>query len=194
MGIQETFIEIYQQNIHREGADRFLEYLTGSSSDFFSAPASTRYHGSYAGGLAEHSVNVYECLKAYLDRSRAKEIYKMQYSDETVALVSLLHDVCKIGCYKMGTRNVKDEYGVWKKVPVYNFDDPLPYGHGEKSVYIISGFMRLTREEAFAIRFHMGFSGPEDKGSIGKAFEKFPLAFALSVADMEATYFLEGKK
>ncbi len=97
MGIQETFIEIYQQNIHREGADRFLEYLTGNSSDFFSAPASTRYHGSYAGGLAEHSVNVYECLKAYLDRSRAKEIYKMQYSDETVALVSLLHDVCKIG-------------------------------------------------------------------------------------------------
>jgi hypothetical protein len=107
--------------------------------------------------------------------------------------VSLLHDVCKINCYKSGTRNVKDDNGVWQKVPVYNFDDQLPYGHGEKSVYIISGFMRLSREEAFAIRFHMGFSGTEDKGSVGKAFEKFPLAFALSVADMEATYFLEGK-
>ena len=79
-------------------------------------------------------------------------------------------------------------------MPTYNFDDPLPYGHGEKSVYILSGFMRLSREEAFAIRFHMGFSGQEDKGSVGKAFEKFPLAFALSVADMEATYFLEGKQ
>ena len=118
----------------------------------------------------------------------------MHYSDETVALVSLLHDVCKIGCYKAGTRNVKDENGVWQKVPTYHFDDPLPYGHGEKSVYILSGFMRLSREEAFAIRFHMGFSGQEDKGSVGKAFEKFPLAFALSVADMEATHFLEGKQ
>lgn len=193
MSIQEEFTQIYQQFITRDGADRFLEYLGSKSSDFFTAPASTRYHGAYAGGLAEHSVNVYHCLKAYLERQRVKELYGMEYSDETIALVSLLHDVCKINCYKAGTRNVKDENGVWQKVPTYNFDDQLPYGHGEKSVYIISGFMRLTREEAFAIRFHMGFSGSEDKGSVGKAFEMFPLAFALSVADMEATYFLEGK-
>lgn len=194
MTIQEEFTEIYQTYIHREGADKFLEYLTSKSSDFFTAPASTRYHGAYAGGLAEHSVNVYKCLKAYLERQRVKEVYGMDYSDETIALVALLHDVCKINCYKVGTRNVKDDNGVWQKVPTYNFDDQLPYGHGEKSVYIISGFMRLSREEAFAIRFHMGFSGTEDKGSIGKAFEMFPLAFALSVADMEATYFLEGKQ
>ena len=70
----------------------------------------------------------------------------------------------------------------------------MPYGHGEKSVYIINGYMRLSREEAFAIRYHMGFSGIEDKGSVGKAFEMFPLAFALSTADMEATYFLEGEE
>lgn len=192
MSIQDKFIEIYQMYIKREGADKFLEYLT-NKSDFFTAPASTRYHGAYAGGLAEHSVNVYECLRAYLERPRVQDIYGMQYSDESIALVSLLHDVCKIGCYKSGTRNVKDENGVWQKVPTYTFDDPLPYGHGEKSVYILSGFMRLSREEAFAIRFHMGFSGNEDKNSVGKALEKFPLAFALSVADMEATYFLEGK-
>ena len=194
MSIQEEFTEIYKEFIHREGADKFLEYLGSKSSDFFTAPASTRYHGSYAGGLAEHSVNVYKCLKAYLERQRVKDLYGMNYSDETIALVALLHDVCKINCYKAGTRNVKDDNGVWQKVPTYNFDDQLPYGHGEKSVYIISGFMRLSREEAFAIRFHMGFSGNEDKGSVGKAFEMFPLAFALSVADMEATYFLEGKK
>lgn len=193
MTIQEEFTQIYEQYIKREGADRFLEYLGSKASDFFTAPASTRYHGAYAGGLVQHSVNVYHCLKAYLERERVKELYNMEYSDETIALVSLLHDVCKINCYKAGTRNVKDDNGVWQKVPTYNFDDQLPYGHGEKSVYIISGFMRLTREEAFAIRFHMGFSGSEDKGSVGKAFEMFPLAFALSVADMEATYFLEGK-
>ena len=163
MTIQEEFTEIYQQYIHREGADKFLDYLQ-NKSDFFIAPASTRFHGSYAGGLAQHSINVYRCLRAYLDRKRVQEEYGMHYSDETVALVSLLHDVCKIGCYKAGTRNVKDENGVWQKVPIYNFDDPLPYGHGEKSVYILSGFMRLSREEAFAIRFHMGFSGQEDKG------------------------------
>ena len=194
MGFKEEFIEIYQQYIHREGADKFLEYLCGKSSDFFTAPASTRYHGSYAGGLAEHSINVFHCLKAYMDRERVKNEYGLNYSDETIALVSLLHDVCKINCYKAGTRNVKDDNGVWQKVPTYNFDDQMPYGHGEKSVYIISGFMRLSREEAFAIRYHMGFSGIEDKGTIGKVFEMYPLAFALSVADMEATYFLEGKK
>ena len=194
MSIQDTFVEIYQTYIKREGADKFLEYLTGSASDFFTAPASTRYHGAYAGGLAEHSVNVYRCLKSYLERERVQEVYGLQYSDETIALVALLHDVCKIGCYKTSTRNVKDENGVWQKVPYFQFDDPLPYGHGEKSVYIISGFMRLSREEAFAIRFHMGFSGNEDKNSVGKALEKFPLAFALSVADMEATYFLEGSE
>ena len=192
MEIKDTFLQIYQSKIHREGADKFLEYLT-EKSDFFTAPASTRYHGAYEGGLAQHSVNVYECLRAYMDRERVKDLYHMNYSEETITLVSLLHDVCKIGCYKTSTRNVKDENGVWQKVPFYQFDDPMPYGHGEKSVYILSGFMRLSREEAFAIRYHMGFSGNEDKGSVGKVFEQFPLAFALSVADMEATYFLEGK-
>ena len=191
MDIKDTFTEIYQKYITREGADKFLEYLT-SKSDFFTAPASTRFHGAHEGGLAEHSVNVYECLRAYLDRERVKSLYHMEYSDESVALVALLHDVCKIGCYKVSTRNVKDENGVWQRVPYYQFDDPMPYGHGEKSVYIISGFLRLSREEAFAIRYHMGFSGNEDKGSVGKALEQYPLAFALSVADMEATYFLEG--
>ena len=107
MTIQEEFTEIYQQYIHREGADKFLDYLQ-NKSDFFTAPASTRFHGSYAGGLAQHSINVYRCLRAYLDRERVQEEYGMHYSDETVALVSLLHDVCKIGCYKAGTRNVKD--------------------------------------------------------------------------------------
>lgn len=106
----------------------------------------------------------------------------------------MLHDLCKVNTYKPGTRNVKDENGVWKQVPTYEFNDKLPYGHGEKSVYIISGYMRLSREEAFAIRYHMGFSGTEDTRNIGAAFEMFPLAFALSLADMEATFLIEGKK
>ena len=189
---REEFIRLYTTHITREGADKLLDYLQ-SKSDFFTAPASQRYHGSYEGGLVEHSVNVYNCLKIYLERERVREVYGMNYDEEAVAIAGLLHDVCKIDCYKPGTRNVKDERGVWQQVPTYEYEDKLPYGHGEKSVYIVTGFMRLTREEAFAIRYHMGFSGIEDKRNIGDAFERFPLAFALNVADMEATYFLEGK-
>lgn len=189
--IKEEFIEIYQNNITRDGSDKLLDYIC--QSDFFQAPASARYHSSYDGGLAQHSINVYYCLSDYMARERVRQTYGLNCSDETIAVVSLLHDLCKIGCYKAGVRNVK-ENGVWKQVPTYNFDDPMPYGHGEKSVYIINGYMRLSREEAFAIRYHMGFSGIEDKGTVGKAFEMFPLAFALSTADMEATYFLEGEE
>jgi len=190
--LKDEFIEIYNSKITRPGADKLLEYLLSEKSDFFTAPSSTRFHGSYEGGLVEHSINVYKCLVDYLQRPRTKELYRMNYPEETVALVSLLHDVCKMNFYAVDYRNAKNEQGQWEKVPYYTINDQLPYGHGEKSVYIVSGFMRLTREEAFAIRYHMGFSGIEDKNSIGKAFEMFPLAFALSVADMEATYYLEG--
>lgn len=193
MGIlenKEKFINIYKSYIKREGSDKLLEYLC--SSDFFTAPASTRFHGSYAGGLCEHSINVFECLKDIMERPRMKEVYGVNYSDESIAIAALLHDVCKIDFYVESTRNVK-EGGVWKSVPYYTIEDKLPYGHGEKSVYIVSSFMRLTRDEAFAIRYHMGFSTGEDLNNIGKAFEMFPLAFAVSVADMEASYFLEGK-
>ena len=190
---REKFLKLYRENIHRPGADALLDYLCSPTCDFFVAPASTRYHGAYAGGLCEHSINVYECLKDYLKRPRVQELYHLHCSEESLAVISLLHDVCKINCYKPSFRNVKDENGVWNKVPTFEFDDPLPYGHGEKSVYIIGGFLRLSREEAFAIRFHMGFSGSEEVRLVGNAFERFPLAFALATADMEATYFLEGK-
>lgn len=194
MSAKQEFIEIYQKYIKREGAEKLLAHLMSPSSDFFTAPASTRFHGAYEGGLVEHSLNVYECLRDYMDRERVKELYGLETSDETIAIVALLHDLCKMNFYKPGFRNVKDDNGVWQKVPTYEIDDKLPYGHGEKSVYIISGFMRLTREEAFAIRYHMGFSGTEEPRNVGAAFEMFPLAFALSTADMEATYFLEGKE
>ena len=193
MSAKEEFIQIYRDSIRREGADALLDYLE-HKSDFFTAPASARYHGAWPGGLCEHSVNVYRCLAAYLERERVKELYGLEYSQESVALVSLLHDVCKTGCYKAGTRNVKGPDGRWQAVPTFYYEDSLPYGHGEKSVYILSGFLRLTREEAMAIRWHMGFSGDEDKRLVGQALQQYPLAFALSVADMEATYFLENEE
>ena len=194
MTCKERFIEIYRKNITREGSATLLDFLCSPASDFFRAPASTRFHGCYEGGLCEHSLNVYDCLKAYMERDRVRQVYGVSASDESIAIAALLHDLCKVNIYKPSFRNVKDEHGVWQKVPSYEFDDQLPYGHGEKSVYIISGYMKLTREEAFAIRFHMGYSVNDDPKNVGAAFEKFPLAYALSVADSEATYFLEGKK
>lgn len=188
---KQQIIDIYRNYVKREGSDKLLDYLI-NKSDFFTAPASTRFHGAYDGGLAQHSLNVYNCFKAYLERDRVRELYNLNASDETIAVCALLHDICKVNVYTRGTRNVKnEETGQWEKVPTFFFDDGLPYGHGEKSVYMITGFMRLTREEAFAIRYHMGFSGEENANNVGKAFEMFPLAFALSTADMEATYFLD---
>ena len=193
MPAKEEFIEVFRENITRPGAEALLDYLM-NKSDFFTAPASAKYHGAYAGGLCEHSLNVYHCLRDYLSRERVTDLYGLEYSEESIALVALLHDVCKTGCYKPGTRNVKGPDGKWTQVPTFFFEDPLPYGHGEKSVYIVNGYLRLTREEAMAIRWHMGFSGTEDNRLVGNAFVKYPLAFALSVADMEATYFLEQEE
>ncbi len=188
---QERFMEIFNTKIKREGADKLLDYL--QRSDFFTAPASTRYHGAHEGGLLAHSLNVYDCLVDILNRPRMKELYGVQYSDESIAIAGLFHDICKVNFYKTSFRNAKDENGKWVSVPYYTIEDNLPYGHGEKSVYILSGFMRLTRDEAFAIRYHMGFSGTEEPNNVSKALEMFPLAYAVCCADMEAAFLMEGK-
>ena len=188
---QERFMQIFQEKITREGSDKLLDFLT--KSDFFTAPASTRYHLACEGGLLQHSLNVYDCLVDILSRPRMKELYGVEYSDESIAIAGLLHDICKVNFYKTSYRNVKDENGKWVSAPYYTIEDHLPYGHGEKSVYIVSGFMRLTRDEAFAIRYHMGFSGTEDTNNVGRALEMFPLAYAVCCADMEAAFLMEGK-
>lgn len=192
MDPKERFISLYRQYIHREGAEELLAWM--QQTDFFTAPASARYHSCYAGGLCQHSINVFECLWAYIKRKRVQEIYQLnteEYSDESLAIVGLLHDLCKTDVYKAGFRNVKDDNGQWQRVPNYTFEDNVPYGHGEKSVFMINRFMKLTDMESFAIRFHMGFSGDEDNRLVGQALSMYPLAFAVSVADSEATYFLE---
>ncbi len=191
MNKKEEFLDIYNSFVSgRKGADKLLRYIT-DSTDFFTAPSSTRFHGSYEGGLVEHSVNVYHCLKDYLSRPYASEKYNMSYTDESIAIVSLLHDLCKTNFYTVDYRNAKID-GEWQKVPYYTINDTFPYGHGEKSVFLISRFMYIEPFEAMAIRYHMGFSGIEDKNTIGRVFENFPLALALNVADMEASYYLEG--
>jgi hypothetical protein len=172
--MKNKFIELYKANIIREGSDKLLEWL--EKSDFFTAPSSTRFHGACEGGLVEHSINVFNRFE--------------HENPESKAICALLHDICKVNFYKTEMRNVKVS-GAWEQQPYYTVDDQLPYGHGEKSVYIISGFMKLTREEAMAINWHMGGFDDRVKGgsySLSTAFEKYSIALNLHIADMQATY------
>ena len=180
------FIDIYKNQIGREGADKLLEWL--EKSDFFTAPASTRFHLSRPGGLVEHSVHVYERLMNLCDMEAQYNPAFEEPSHETMAICGLLHDLCKVNLYKTEMRNRKNEQGRWEQYPCYIHDDKLPYGHGEKSVYIASGFMKLTREEAMAIRWHMGPWQDGEKQEAGRAFEMYPLALLTHVADMQATF------
>ena len=192
MSCKEEFIEIFKTCITREGADKLLDYLE-HKSDFFTAPASARYHGAYEGGLCEHSVNTYRRLLA-LVQGEYGEQWEEKVSRETVAICGLLHDVCKIDFYKQDFRNVK-ENGVWVQRPYYAREEVLPFGHGEKSVYIINGFIRLTREEAMAINWHMGgfdFRVRGGDSSVSDAYRRYPLAVFLHVADLTATYIDEN--
>lgn len=181
---KEEFLNIARENIKREGLENLINWLV--TTDFFEAPASSKFHLAEAGGLCKHSINVY---KRMLNLATA-EYGEENVNRETIAICGLFHDICKCCFYKTEYRNVK-ENGEWVQKPYYAVDDMLPYGHGEKSVYIINGYMRLTREEALAINWHMGGF---DKRVIGgdfefsKAYYKYPICVLMNMADVMATY------
>ena len=185
MDQREEFLSIFSQHVARPGADKLLAWL--DTTDFFRAPASTRFHGACAGGLLMHSLNVYHCLREHY--------FEPGDSEESFALCALLHDVCKANFYKPGTRNVKNEAtGQWEKVPTFTIEDAFPYGHGEKSVFLIERFVRLKPAEAVAIRWHMGGFDDAARGgcfAISQAYDQYPLAVKLHLADLEATYLKE---
>ena len=176
----------------REGIDKLLEFIR--KSDFYKAPASTRFHSCHEGGLLEHSLNVYKCLK----EKRSNIIWKEpleKIPEESLIVSALLHDLCKTYFYVVDYRNKKNDAGVWEKVPYYTVDDKIPYGHGEKSVMMIEEYIKLTPTERYAIRWHMGWSEPkENYNALGTAMGKYPLVLALHEADQEATYLLEKEE
>ncbi len=187
--MKEEFLNLLK-SVQREGIEKLITYL--EKTDFFNAPASTRFHGNYEGGLLEHSLNVYHLLKEKVSQKPYSEV--ISASDDTIILITLLHDICKTNYYTVDYRNKKNADGVWVKEPYYTTNDTIPYGHGEKSVMMISKFIDLTMEEMYAIRWHMGFTEPKEfYNMIGNAYEKYPLALALHEADLEATYLLESK-
>ncbi len=169
---------------NRPGMDKLISFL--QKSDFFKAPASTRFHGAFEGGLAQHSMKVYEILKEKVKTS----VIPLDIKEESILIIGLLHDICKVNFYKVDYRNAKNSLGVWEKVPYYAVEDTIPYGHGEKSVMMISEYIKLTNEEKYAIRWHMGYTEPKELyGTIGEAYKKYPIALLAHEADLEATYF-----
>ena len=213
--MKDKFIEIYKENIRRPGAEKLLTWL--ENSDFFEAPASTRFHLSRPGGLVEHSVHVYERLLKLYKVEKANPAYPgtpylpTDEELESIAICGLLHDICKVGCYKSEPKNQKtydpekvkkaqkwqikhDALGdfIWETVMGYKFDEDFVYGHDERCVYIVSALMRPISEQAVAIRFHMGPWQDGEKQNAGKAFEQCSLAALLHIADMMATYLDEA--
>lgn len=186
MNYKDRFIEIYNSKITREGSDELLRWLI--QTDFFTAPASTKYHCACESGLVQHSLSVYEVM-------RNKHFNPEEDSEESFAICALLHDLCKAQFYKVSTRNVKNEKtGAWEKQPFYAVEDSFPYGHGEKSVFLIERFMRLKTSEAIAIRWHMGGFDEAARGgsfAISLAYDKYPLAIKLHISDLESTYLCE---
>ena len=183
--MKEEFLGLLK-SVNREGMDKLIEFI--EKSDFFKAPASTRFHGAYEGGLLEHSMKVYEIL---IDKVKNSAI-EINVSEETLIIIALLHDICKVNFYKVDYRNAKNAFGEWEKVPYYTVEDTIPYGHGEKSVMMITEYMKLSVEEKYCIRWHMGFTEPKEVyTTLGQAFKKFPLALLLHEADLEATYFFD---
>lgn len=209
--IQENIkrFEELMNSVTREGKDKLMDYIK-NKTDFYKAPASTQFHLSCEGGLLQHSLNVYDCLIAKKDSPIWKKTFE-KIPDESLIIMALLHDLCKVNFYVKGTKNQKtydadkvaaaekwqvkhDAMGdfVWETVLNYEVKDSMPLGHGEKSVMLINCFMRLINFEIFAIRWHMGFS--EEKSqykALGEAIEKYPIILALYEADLEASKILE---
>lgn len=190
-------------SVDRPGIDKLLEFIR--KSDFYKAPASTRYHSCHEGGLLEHSLNVYDCLMKKKSDPVWAEILS-GIGDESIVLSSLCHDICKTHYYSVELKNKKiysdngkkyDANGRydWQTVPGYAVDDKIPYGHGEKSVMMIEEFIKLKPVEKYGVRWHMGWTEPKENwGTLGLAIKKYPFILAIHEADLEATYLLEEEE
>ncbi len=187
--------------VKRPGVDKLMEYIR--KSDFYTAPASTKYHLACEGGLLQHSLNVLDAMRTILVYSKADNTWQYQVAgkvpavipDESVTIMALLHDICKTYFYGTSTRNVKNEKtGKWEKAPFFTINDKMPLGHGAKSAMIIKQYMELTNMEMYAIWWHMGFNGEyENDACVGAAIEKYPAVLALQTADMQAAKIMEAE-
>ena len=193
--------EAEMSKVQRPGVDKLMDYIR--KSDFYTAPASTRFHLSCEGGLLQHSINVLDALRMQLDWNPETNKWDYQVAgriadsipEESVIIMALLHDICKTYFYTTSTRNQKNEAtGKWEKVPFYTIKDRMPLGHGAKSAMIVKQYMDLTHREMYAIWWHMGFSEGADANAVGGSIELYPIVLALQTADMAASRIMEAEK
>jgi len=168
-------------SVKRKGMKELVEYLE-KESDYFTAPASTRFHEARKGGLMNHCWNVYTLL------NEKNERFNLKIPEESIIITAFLHDLCKVNVYK--DRILKN--GKMSDIP-YELEEDLPLGHCTKSIFIVSKFMQLTNDEALMIRWHMSWSDYEFKKHIDAVKEFTPSVMALITADIEASDFLDEK-
>lgn len=177
------------KKVEREGMDKFIEFLE-KRTDFKTAPASTKFHMNYIGGLCEHTLNVLRFTREVQASLKVPEI-----SEDSMTLSAILHDLCKVNYYKKDEvfdKDYKNETDRWRKMEVWGVEDKAPLGHGEKSVILAVRYISLTLEEMCAIRWHMGFSdqGTHSYYPSGAPFktsmDKYPLLKLLMLGDAQA--------
>lgn len=175
------------RDTNRTGMEDFLRYLI--TTDFFKAPASTRYHLCCEGGLCQHSLNVYDLLKLKIDSGL------LEIPADSLAITTLCHDICKANFYTIENRWRKDENGKWEGYKAYGVNDELPIGHGEKSCYLLQQYITLSPMEYAMIRYHMGReAGVMGADAFGNAANRWPGVAAIHTADLEASFILETRE
>lgn len=189
------------KTVNRSGMDKLIDWLS-NKSDFFTAPASTAFHGAYEGGLCEHSLQVYDMMKALIMAQKplaSKEAKLDEITEDSIIISSLLHDLCKTNFYEMETRNAKDpSTGQWYSYYQYSVKDRFPLGHGEKSVIMLQNFIHMTADEIISIRWHMGggdpgtFLSPYTKGAYSDAMNGCSLLTILQQADIASSYLVQS--
>lgn len=182
----------------RSKIDELIEVL--EKSDFFIAPASSKYHNAFKGGLCQHCLNVYSNMQTL-----AKNIDTLDpacYDENSLIISALLHDISKMNIYEITTKNVKQYHSAGsKKDDLGRFDwktelgyatkeNKFVYGnHEETSEYIARQYINLTIDESVAILHHMGgMSWDSSQTPLSTVFPVYSLALLLHIADMLATY------
>lgn len=176
--------------------EKLIDYLA-TKTDFYTAPASTRFHGNYDGALAEHSINVASLLYA------KNKDYELGLTMSNIVIIGLLHDICKCNCYTKEYRNKKvysdtgskrDPDGrrfEWITVESYGFEDKFPCGHGGKSVIMLQNLIRLTQPEILLINWHMGPYSSANDYDFNNAVKFSPEIMAMYTADSESAALFE---
>lgn len=182
---KEEFLRVARANIRREGLEELLDWL--EREDFYEAPASTKYHGAYPGGLCQHALDVFDMAL------KTAAAFAPELSRESLTVCALFHDLCKVDFYKLGWRTVKVN-GKSDQVPAYTIEERFMFGgHGSKSAFLVERHMHLTDEEAMAITCHMGFADGDERTrrTVSDVYKTCPLAWVIHTADEAAAFLLE---